>query len=127
MIKRIPSTFSKSFSEVVVVDMGLVSTIYVSGHVGMDASGKVTAKTYDEEARLCFDHVRKSLEKVGASMKDVVRITAYLTDLADYAGFAIARGEAFPNDPPASAAVQVSGLLVNARLEIDAIAVVKNK
>jgi 2-iminobutanoate/2-iminopropanoate deaminase len=67
------------------------------------------------------------LERSGAGMNDVVRITPYLTDLADYPVYPKARGAAFAGAAPASATVQVAGLLVNARLEIDAIAVVKTK
>jgi 2-iminobutanoate/2-iminopropanoate deaminase len=125
MFKRIPNEFIGTFSDAVVVEAGDHATIYVSGHVGNDASGKVTAKTFEEEARLCFANVAHALEKAGAGLKDVVRITAYLTDLADYPTYSKARGAAFPDNPPASATVQVAGLLVNARLEVDAVAVVK--
>ena len=57
----------------------------------------------------------------GAGMKDVVRITCYLTDLADYPIYSKARAAAFKDNPPASATVQVAGLLVNAKIEIDAV------
>jgi 2-iminobutanoate/2-iminopropanoate deaminase len=124
MFKRIPNEFIGTFSDAVMVETGDHATIYVSGHVGNDASGKVTAKTFEEEARLCFANVAHSLEKAGAGLKDVVRITAYLIDLADYPTYSKARGAAFPDNPPASATVQVAGLLVNARLEVDAVAVV---
>ena len=50
-----------------------------------------------------------------------------LDGLADYAAYSKARGAAFPTNPPASATVQVAGLLANARLEIDAVAVIKTK
>jgi enamine deaminase RidA (YjgF/YER057c/UK114 family) len=125
MFKRIPNELFGTFSDAVAVEMGDYTTIHVSGHVGNDASGKVTAKSFDEEAKLCFANVARTLEKAGAGMPDVVRITAYLTDLADYAAYAKARGAAFGENRPASAAVQVAGLLVNAKLEIDAVAVVK--
>jgi 2-iminobutanoate/2-iminopropanoate deaminase len=127
MFKRIPNAFVSSFSDAVVVDLGGHAMVYVSGQVGNDASGKVTAKSFEEEANLCLANVARALEKAGAEMKDVVRITAYLTDLADYAVYSHARGAAFQGDAPASATVQVAGLLVNAKIEIDAIAVIKNE
>ncbi|HEY8013540.1 MAG TPA: RidA family protein, partial [Dongiaceae bacterium] len=102
-------------------------TIHVSGQVGHEAVLEVTAASFEEEARLCFANVAKVLERAGAGMKEVVRITCYLTDLADYAAYSKARGVAFPVNPPASATVQVAGLLANARLEIDAVAVIKTK
>jgi 2-iminobutanoate/2-iminopropanoate deaminase len=127
MFKRIPNPFISTFSDAVSIEMGDHTTIHVSGQVGNDASGKVTAKSFEEEAAVCFANVAKVLERAGAGMKDVVRITAYLTDLADYPVYSKARGVAFAGTPPASATVQVAGLLANAKLEIDAVAVVKTR
>jgi 2-iminobutanoate/2-iminopropanoate deaminase len=124
MFKRVPNPFISTFSDAVCTEMGGVTTIHVSGQVGNDASGKVTAASFEAEAALCFANVAKVLEKAGAGMEDVVRITAYMTDLADYPTYSKARGAAFPGNPPASATVQVAGLLFNARLEVDAIAVI---
>jgi 2-iminobutanoate/2-iminopropanoate deaminase len=127
MFKRIPNQMIGGFSDAVVVETGDYSTIYISGHVGNDASGKVTAKNFADEVDLCIATVARALERCDAGLKDVVRITAYLTDLADYPVYSRARAAAFQGNPPASATVQVAGLLVNAKLEIDAIAVVKTK
>jgi hypothetical protein len=55
-------------------------------------------------------------------MNHVVSIRTYLTDLGPYAVFSRIRGEFFARDPPTSTAVQVAGLLLNARIEIDAVA-----
>jgi 2-iminobutanoate/2-iminopropanoate deaminase len=115
------------FSDAVVVAMGNYSTIHISGHVGNDASGRVTAKTFAEEVDICLANIARALERSGAGMKDVVRITCFLTDLADYPVYSKARAAAFKDNPPASATVQVAGLLVNAKIEIDAIAVIKHK
>jgi 2-iminobutanoate/2-iminopropanoate deaminase len=55
-------------------------------------------------------------------MDKIVSIKVYLTDLAPYAEFSKVRGEVFPHSPPTSSAVQVAGLLLGARIEIDAVA-----
>jgi 2-iminobutanoate/2-iminopropanoate deaminase len=127
MFKRVANTMIGGFSDAVRVDMGDYSTIHISGHVGNDASGKVTAKNFAEEVDICFANIARALERSGAGLKDVVRITCYLTDLADYPVYSKARAALFKDNPPASATVQVAGLLVNAKIEIDAIAVVKNR
>ncbi|MGH6941375.1 RidA family protein [Hypericibacter sp.] len=126
MFKRIPNQLIGGFSDAVVVDMGDYSTIYISGMIGHDASGKITAKDFEGETQQCWGNIARGLERAGASLKDVVRITAYLTDLNDYAVYAKARRTLFEGNPPASATVQVAGLLLNARLEVDAIAIVKH-
>lgn len=127
MFRHIPNPFIPTISDGVVVETGEFTTIHVSGQVGHEKVLKVTAESFEEEARLCFANVAKVLERAGAGMSDVVRITCYMTDLADYAAYSKARGAAFPKNPPASATVQVAGLLANARLEIDAVAVIKTK
>jgi enamine deaminase RidA (YjgF/YER057c/UK114 family) len=45
-----------------------------------------------------------------------------LSDLNPHAVFSRIRVAFFPKDPPTSTAVQVAGLLLNAKIEIDAIA-----
>jgi len=72
--------------------------------------------------RVTFGRIRESLRKLDADMGKIVSIKVYLTDLAPYAEFSKVRGEVFPNNPPASTAVQVAGLLLGARIEIDAVA-----
>lgn len=127
MIKSIPNPFSVNFSDAVVVPTSEYSTIYIAGQVGNPPSGplEVTARTFEEEARLCFANIRLVLEKAGATIKDVVRITAYLANMANHPIYHRVRNETFPDSPPASTIVQVAGLLAGARIEIDVIAAVK--
>jgi len=70
---------------------------------------------------MTFKRIRDSLGKL-ADMNHVVSIKTYLTDLGPYAAFSRIRGEFFPKDPPTSTAVQVAGLLLDAKIEIDAVA-----
>ena len=123
-MERIPNPFF-NFSDAVVVS-GPGRWIHVSGQVGFDDSGKlqVTESDFGREADLCFRRIKETLERAGATMADVVRITAYLTDLGLYSAYSEARTRAFGTAIPSSAAVQVAGLLVGARVEIDAIAFV---
>jgi enamine deaminase RidA (YjgF/YER057c/UK114 family) len=53
-----------------------------------------------------------------------VRITAFMTSLDAYGEYAEVRSEVFGDTLPASATVQVAGLLVGAQIEIDAVAFV---
>jgi 2-iminobutanoate/2-iminopropanoate deaminase len=129
LIQRIPSNFSTSFSNAVVVTMGEYSTIYISGQVGYVVGGpvKVMAESFEEEAMICYFNIDRSLQEVGATLKDIVRITAYLTDAKDYPVYDKVRQETFAGAPPSSSTVIVAGLLANARLEVDAIAVIKKR
>jgi 2-iminobutanoate/2-iminopropanoate deaminase len=96
--------------------------IFVSGQVGVPLPPDKGSVTFEQEARTTFERIRDSLSKLGAGMDHVVSIKTYLTDLGPYAVFSRIRGEFFPKDPPTSTAVQVAGLLLSAKIEIDAIA-----
>ena len=119
-IERVPAATGGSYSDAVVTS-GPGRWVQVSGQVAFGPDGVVTGDMY-EQANGCFDHIERALTTVGGSLAHVVRITTFLTDLADYAGFAQARAERFEQAPPASAAVQVAGLLAGAAVEIDAVA-----
>jgi 2-iminobutanoate/2-iminopropanoate deaminase len=123
LLKHLPSPIASTFSEGMRIDTRGGSWIFISGQVGVplppDKGGSVT---FEQEVRTTFERIRDSLGKLGAGMNHVVSIKAYLTDLGPYAVFSRIRGEFFPKDPPTSTAVQVAGLLLNAKIEIDAVA-----
>ena len=129
VVERFPDKFSSGFSSVTSVDMGRRLLVFVSGHVGMPVEGppRVVATTFEEEARLCYENISQSLAKVGGSLKDLVRITAFLTNADDYPVYASVRQNLFQGAPPASSSVIVAGLLANARLEVDGVAVVAKR
>jgi enamine deaminase RidA (YjgF/YER057c/UK114 family) len=60
-------------------------------------------------------------------MSHVVKINAFVTSLDEYPAYAEARAERFGDQLPASATVQVAGLLVGAHIEIDAVAFVPER
>ena len=122
-IQRIPTDPPSGFSDAVVTD-GPGRTIHVSGNVGFGDDGKVVGGGMGAEARATFANIERALAKAGASMSDVVRITAFMTSLDAYGEYAEVRSEVFGDTLPASATVQVAGLLVGAQIEIDAVAFV---
>ena len=89
--------------------------MYVSGNLAPGGS-------LAEQANGCFDRIEEALRAVGGSLEHVVRITAWLTRLDGYREYNRVRGERFKANLPASAAVQVAGLLQGALIEIDAVA-----
>ena len=113
-IERVPVSGSASYSKAVVVS-GPGRTVYVSG--GLSPKGSMA-----EQANACIDQIESTLRAVGGSLEHVVRITAWLTRLDEYSEYNRVRGERFGANLPASAAVQVAGLLQGALIEIDAVA-----
>lgn len=124
-MKYIPNTYGGTICDGVVVDMGAHKMVYVSGLVGSDADGKVTAPTIEAEAELCFANLRRVMTEAGGTMADIVQIVAYVTELEHYVPYRAARNVAFGDKVPASATVQVAGLLIGARIEIHATGIIR--
>jgi enamine deaminase RidA (YjgF/YER057c/UK114 family) len=124
LYRCIPNTYGGPLCDAVVVDLGNHNAVYVSGLTGNDATGKVTATTFEEEAELCLGNLARVMREAGGSLADVVQIVAYVTDLAYYPPYRKARMDAFGGNIPASATVGIASLLVNARLEIYATGII---
>jgi reactive intermediate/imine deaminase len=101
--------------------------VAVSGQVPVDAEGVLVGADGDAEAQLrqVFGNLGAALAASGASWKHVVKLTVFLTDLADLPLFRAVRDEFLDTDrPPACSLVQVGALVHPAfRVEIDALAV----
>ena len=123
MQRTILGQVSSSYSPGLVVEGKRL--VFISGQLPTDAEGKlVGAGDMEAQVRQSFANVQRLLNQAGASMDDVVKITAFLTSLADYAKYSAVRREFFAPNFPASSAVQVAGLVLEgAMVEIEAVAV----
>src|SRR6266480_4411763 len=99
--------------------------LFVSGCVPVDGEGRlVGGDDVVAQARQVLVNVGAVLAAAGATFADVVKVTVYLTDIADRAAINPVRQEFFGGARPASTLVEVSALAVpGAKLEIDAVAV----
>ena len=99
------------------------NTLYVAGQQGPDSSGKVTGTDITQQTANAIAAVKKVVEQAGFRMSDVVSITVYFTNLNDVPGMNAVYKALIPDPKPARVAVQVSGLIGGAKIEISAIAV----
>jgi 2-iminobutanoate/2-iminopropanoate deaminase len=120
-IERLVNNPGSGFAEAVTT-VGPGRVVYVSGCVGFGSDGKVVAGGMAAEAAATFDNIERALTQSGADFSQIVKINAFITDLDEYADYAAVRSERFGEQLPASATVQVAGLLVGAHIEIDAVA-----
>lgn len=99
------------------------NTIYVAGQGPIDPkTGKIVIGTIEEQATLTLENIKAILEAGGFSLSDVVKVTAYLTDLADFAKYNEIYKKYFSEPYPARATVGCQ-LLMHTFIEIDCIAV----
>jgi 2-iminobutanoate/2-iminopropanoate deaminase len=122
---RITRPTDRGYSVAVVVPLAARSLVFLSGQIGVDATGKIAAGGFEAEVRQCFANLESALECAGSTLEDVVRITFFLKDLADYPTYAQVRSEIFPVDCPASSGIGISDLALGARVEVEAIAAIR--
>ena len=97
--------------------------VYCSGQVPLDPStGDLVAGGIAEQTRRCLGNLRAVLDAAGTSLANVVKVTAYLTDMRDFPEFNDAYSEFFTGEPPARATVGVAALPKGARVEVDCVA-----
>lgn len=108
------------------VAWGTGRLIAVSGQVGYDENGVLAGPDAVAQARQAFENMRRCLAAAGAGFEDVVKLTYFLTDIADLARVRVAREEFIPADRiPASSAMAVVALFrPEVVVEIEAWAVV---
>lgn len=102
------------------------NTIYFSGRLGLSQEVRAMEPGADrvrEEVRLIMESFGELFEEAGVGFEDVVSATVFITDLAYYDALNEVYLEYFPEDAPARAAVEVSGLVAGAMVEIKFIAV----
>jgi 2-iminobutanoate/2-iminopropanoate deaminase len=102
--------------------------LFCAGQLALDPddSHPLTHLGAGEQTRIVLDNLKSVLEGAGSSLEQVLRTTVYLASLEDYGEMNAVYREAFPNDKPARATVEVAGLIGGLRVEIDAIAAASN-
>jgi 2-iminobutanoate/2-iminopropanoate deaminase len=101
-------------------------TIYLAGFGGADdEEGRSLAGKFDEQVRASFRNIKRTLEKTGASLDDIVTMTIFITDMQYGSRFVEIRKEFFSSDRyPASAMIGIKELARHEMLiEIQAVAV----
>lgn len=118
-LTRMVNPENPGFSDLVVQE-GPGRLLHIAGHVGFaPGTGELVPGGTGAEAEATLDNIAATLQRVGADLSDIVRLTVYLTDLDDYADFSAVRRRRFEANPPVSAAVGVAELLFGARIEIE--------
>jgi len=98
-------------------------TIYLSGQIGLDPATMQMIEGFDGQVHRVFANLRAVTAGCGGSLDDVVKLTVFLTDLANFARLNEVMSQYFRPPFPARSAVGVSQLPRAALVEIDAILV----
>jgi 2-iminobutanoate/2-iminopropanoate deaminase len=93
--------------------------VYTAGQVAFDESGTPVPGGIDAQVRQALENLRACLEAAGCGLEDVVKVNAFLADLADFDGYNAVYREYFADPYPARTTVQ-AGLPPGLLVEIEA-------
>jgi 2-iminobutanoate/2-iminopropanoate deaminase len=97
--------------------------LFVSGLTAHNAEGQLVGGTEAaDQTRQILKNLKLVLDAAGATMADVLKVTVFLTDIADRAAINPVRQEFFGSARPASTLIEVSRLaLPEMKVEIEAV------
>lgn len=104
--------------------LAVEGTVYLSGQIPLDPDTmQIVAGGIRREVEQVLANLAAVAAAAGAGLKDIVKLTVYLTDLNDFETVNQVMAREFDEPYPARAAVQVAALPRGARVEIDAVLV----
>jgi 2-iminobutanoate/2-iminopropanoate deaminase len=102
--------------------------IFASGQIPIDpGTGEFVAGGIAEQTEQVLRNLTAVFEAAGVGLDQVVKTTVFLADMDDFTAMNEVYGRFFAEDPPARATVQAARLPRDARVEIEAIAVIGNR
>jgi len=97
------------------------NTVYLSGQIPLDPKSMQLVEGFESQAKQVFENLRAVCRAAGGDFDRVVRVTVYLTDLANFAKVNEVMAGYFRQPYPARVAVGVASLPRGALVEIDAV------
>lgn len=99
-------------------------TVYLSGQIPLDpVSMEIVGDGFEAQVRRVLDNLAAVARAAGGSLDDVVKLTVFLTDLANFQAVNEIMSDYFRAPYPARAAIGVAALPRGAQVEMDAVLV----
>ena len=102
--------------------IALDGLLFTSGQIPLTTAGEKVAGDIAAQTGQVFDNLDAILSSAGAALSDVIKVTVFMTDLAEFAAMNAVFAKRFGEHRPARSTVQVAALPTGARVEIEAIA-----
>lgn len=116
-ITRYPSSLPLPFSRATQAG----GFLFLSGQIPLDAQGQVVRGDIGAQTLAAIDRIEETLALAGATLKDVVRVTVWLSDLALFAQFNDAYRSRFSSDFPSRSTVEAKlAMEVDVEIEVQA-------
>jgi len=109
------------FSEAVEVG----DLLFLSGQIGTDANGKLVDGGIAAETRHTLANIAAVLQRHGGALERIVKVTVMMADMKEWPAMNEEYRKFFGTNLPARSAFGCNGLAMNARVEIECIALKK--
>ena len=101
--------------------------VFASGQIPIDpATGEIVAGGVAEQTEQVLRNLTSVFAAAGVELNQIVKTTVFLADMEDFAAMNEVYGRFFGEQPPARATVQAARLPRDAKVEIEAIAVLND-
>jgi 2-iminobutanoate/2-iminopropanoate deaminase len=102
--------------------------VFASGQIPIDpATGEFVAGGIAEQTEQVLRNLTAVFSAAGLGLSQVVKTTVFLSNMDDFTAMNEVYGRFFGAEPPARATVEAARLPRDARVEIEAIAVIGNR
>ena len=97
-------------------------TLYVSGNIPVNPADGGIPDGIEAQTKQVFENMKAVLKEAGMDFSDVVKTTAFLTDLNNFAAFNALYSDYFIAPYPARSCVEVSKLPKGVLVEVECVA-----
>ena len=103
--------------------VGAGDYVFLSGQIPLDgATGKLAGETIETQTEQVFRNIKGLLASAGLTMEHVVKATVFMTDLKEFAAMNGVYEKNVAAPYPARSTIQVAGLPMGAKVEIEMLA-----
>ena len=96
--------------------------VFISGQVAfIPATGKLNNNTFEDEVNQVIDNLDAICKEAGGSLDNILKLSIFLTDLANFDAVNNLMKERFSEPFPARSTIEVSRLPKDVNIEMDAI------
>lgn len=118
---RLPGEVPRPFT----AGMRSGNLVFASGQLGtVPGSSTLVPGGVRAETRQAMENLDRIFQAAGTSLQRAVKCTVFMADISEWAAMNEVYSTFFPGDAPARSTIAAAGLVLNARVEIECIAVV---
>lgn len=102
--------------------------LFISGQAGAGDDGRIVDGGFIAQGEQAFANLRRALEAGGSSLRDVIKVTIFVTDMGHFQDVVALRRQFFSAPYPADTIAEIKALYdPRAMIEIEAIAAVRQR